>query len=113
MVAPPRRTRPFVRWTSCSWRSSSCGVDALLCGRRRPAGKRQDRLQVLVGEPELQTEKIVSLAGQEDLIDAAQEPESLDELVRDVDAVARLRLLGEGEEVVYDLEAVVQEVDVE
>jgi hypothetical protein len=53
------------------------------------------------------------LARQEDLIDATKEPESLDELVRDVDAVARGRLLAEAEEVVDDLEAIVEQVDVE
>ncbi len=47
------------------------------------------------------------------MVDAAEEPELLDELVRHVHAVARLHLLAEAEEVVDDLEAVLQEVDVE
>ena len=47
------------------------------------------------------------------MIDAAEQPQVLDELVRDVDAIARLDFLAEAEEVVDDLEPVLQKVDVE
>src|SRR5580700_5737866 len=80
---------------------------------RRAARERQDGLEVLVVEAKLQPEKIVSQAGLEEVVDPSVDPQTLEELVGDVHAVARLDLLAEAEEVVDDLESILQEVDVE
>src|SRR5580658_6408912 len=82
-------------------------------GARHGAGERQDRLEVVVVEAELPAEEVVALRGGEDVVDAAEQPEALDELVRDEDAVARLHLFAEPEEIVHDLEPVLQEVQIE
>src|SRR5258706_315608 len=61
----------------------------LLAGAgRRAAREREDRLQVLVGEAELQAEEVVAPVLEEDVIDAAEQPQLVDELVADVNAVA-------------------------
>src|SRR5580658_9938606 len=80
---------------------------------RRAARERQDGLEVLVVEAKLQPEEVVSQAGLEEVVDAPVDPEALEELVGDVDAVARLDLLAEPEEVVDDLESILEKVNVE
>src|SRR5579872_1279895 len=80
---------------------------------RHPAREGENRLQVLVGEAKLEAEKVIALLRQEQVVHPAEEPETFDEFVLDVHAVAWLHLLAEPEEVIHDLEAVLQEVDVE
>src|SRR6202041_134795 len=58
-------------------------------------------------------EKVVALRGREDVVDTAEQPEALDELVRDEDAVPRLHLFAEAEEIVDDLEPVLQKVQID
>src|SRR5208283_2554333 len=75
--------------------------------------EREDCLQVVVGEAELEPYEVVAEVALEDVVDAGQKPEPVDELVARVHAVTRVDLLAEAEDVVHELEAVLQEVEVE
>ena len=66
--------------------------------------------QVLIVEAELQADEVVAPVAVEDVVDAGEHPQLLDELVAERDAPARLQLFAEAEEVLPNLEAVVQEV---
>src|SRR5262249_30651356 len=81
--------------------------------RRRTARERKNRLEVVVGEPELQADEVVAAIRVEDLVDTAEQPELADELVRERDAPARSQRFAEAEEVLLQLEAIVEQVQVQ
>src|SRR5271170_3541311 len=81
--------------------------------RQGARGKRQDRLQIVVREAELQADEVVAPIAVEDVVDATEQPQLAEELVGERDAPAGRELLAEAEEVLPELEPVVQQVHVE
>src|SRR5882672_10661397 len=81
--------------------------------RDEPPREGQDRLQVVVREAELQAHEVVAPVAVQDVVDAAEQPQLAEELVAEGDAPAGRELFAEAEEVLPELEAVVEQVEVQ
>jgi len=95
---------------AASTRDDYCGA---VNESRRLRRKRQNTLQILIIEPELQSDEIVAARAREDVVHAAEQPGAVDELVTERDAPARQHDFTEAEQVLANLEAIVEEQGVE